>query len=131
MQINEERFKGDKADFVNRLERDLQKRLNNEEGLGKASLEASKEETFQPVINAKSQKMRPRSSLEMSRGDQYRKEASVRLTKLQQEQEQMEEISFKPKICASSSISIIYFSFSITFILPSPSSITSSNSNKL
>lgn len=86
------------ADFQQRLERDLQKRFANEEGQSKAAIAMTMEETFAPKINTKSEKLRSRSAYEMSRGDQYRKEASMRLTKLQQEQEELDEITFKPQI---------------------------------
>lgn len=86
------------ADFQKRLERDLQKRQTVEVGQSKAAMEASKEETFVPKINARSEKRQSRTVYQMSKGDQYRKEANIRLTKLQQEQQELEEITFKPQI---------------------------------
>lgn len=86
------------ADFEQRLERDLQRRAANEEGQSKAAIAMTKEETFAPKINTKSGKLRSRSTYELSRGDQYRKEASMRLTKLQQEQQELDENTFKPQI---------------------------------
>lgn len=101
IEMVDKRFKN--TDFINRLERDLQKRTANEEGLSRSAHDALKEETFKPKINSKSEKLQGRSPFEMSRGDMFRKDTTARLTKLQQEQEEMEITTFKPKYYTSKS----------------------------
>jgi hypothetical protein len=63
-----------------------------------AALKHSDNCTFTPQITAKSQRLEPRSVSEMSRGDQLKRETSVRLSRLRAEQSQLEDVTFKPQL---------------------------------
>jgi hypothetical protein len=63
-----------------------------------AALKHSDNCTFTPQITAKSQQLEPRSVSEMSRGDQLKRETSVRLSRLRAEQSQLEDVTFKPQL---------------------------------
>lgn len=54
--------------------------------------------TFAPAINPSSRAMRPRSVVDMSRGDALKRETAARLLRLKLEQEDLQGITFKPAI---------------------------------
>ena len=54
--------------------------------------------TFAPAINPSSRAMRPRSVVDMSRGDALKRETAARLLRLKIEQEDLEGITFRPRI---------------------------------
>lgn len=74
-----------KGTFMDRLDREISKRADREQ---KISVSTAPGCTFQPSINSKSEKLKPRSWKEMSRGDLLRKETSHRMIRLRTEQVQ-------------------------------------------
>lgn len=85
------------GDFLERMERNLLKRNDDEQRrLSQPKLDEAC--TFQPMLSMKSEQMRARSSYEMSRGDLLRKETSQRMLKLRVEQEEMADMTFQPEI---------------------------------
>ncbi len=78
-----------------RLERHVQRKQSAEQ-----SKEVVPDEncTFAPKINKNAEKLRPRSSFEMSRGDLLRKETNRRMLKLQTEQQELTNMTFRPQI---------------------------------
>jgi hypothetical protein len=54
--------------------------------------------TFAPAINPSSRAMRPRSVVDLSRGDALKRETAARLLRLKLEQEDLQGITFRPKI---------------------------------
>ncbi|KAL7998529.1 hypothetical protein Plhal703r1_c29g0117321 [Plasmopara halstedii] len=54
--------------------------------------------TFKPAINQASIKRKPRSIIELSRGDLLRRETAQRLMKLKMEQEEMASLTFRPQL---------------------------------
>jgi hypothetical protein len=84
-----------KGEFLERVERDVLKRVENE---------TTKVHTvvamhpFTPSINKSSEKLRPRSAHEMSRGDQMRRETNQRMMRLRCEQKELSELTFQPEI---------------------------------
>jgi hypothetical protein len=61
--------------------------------------------TFAPAINPSSRAMRPRSVVDMSRGDALKRETAARLLRLKIEQEDLEGITFRPRINERSRVS--------------------------
>jgi hypothetical protein len=61
--------------------------------------------TFAPAINPSSRAMRPRSVVDMSRGDALKRETAARLLRLRIEQEDLEGITFRPRINERSRVS--------------------------
>ena len=53
---------------------------------------------FQPRLTRRAKQRQPRSYSEMSVGDAKRREASVRITKLEQERDVADTLSFEPKL---------------------------------
>lgn len=86
---------GDQSKFSNRVEKYIQKRQQMEQNV---EVEAGKEYTFKPKINKKAEKLRARTSFEMSRGDLLRKETHRRILQLQTEQKDSEQFTFKPTL---------------------------------
>lgn len=86
------------ADFLSRVERDVQRRSAMVEQSHELRQLEDAESTFRPKINARAAAQRSRSSFEMSRGDLLKKETSRRMLKLQMEQEELSKMTFKPEI---------------------------------
>ena len=92
--MSDQHFKGE---FLDRVERDVLRRCDSENRL----LASGKKDfgcTFHPTILGKSEKLRGRSSYEMSRGDLLRRETSQRMMKLRLEREELTEYTFQPEI---------------------------------
>lgn len=82
-----------KGEFLERLERDVIKRVD------RPTREVPGESfTFQPHINPSSEKRRPRSAQEMSRGDAIKHQSAIRMMILKSEQEELSELTFRPEI---------------------------------
>lgn len=85
-----------RGDFLERVDRDNQRRLH--ETVKKQTAVADAENTFNPELSKKAERMRPRSSYEMSRGDLLKKETNQRLLKLRMEQEELKKLTFTPQV---------------------------------
>lgn len=72
-----------------RKEYDVQRRKERERLDGQC--------TFKPRINATSAKRKPRSFVEMSRGDALKRETAQRLLRLKAEQDELAGLTFRPK----------------------------------
>lgn len=81
---------------MERVERDNQRRIH--ENIKKQTAAVAEKSTFNPELSAKANRMRPRSSYEMSRGDLLKKETNQRLLKLRMEQEELKKLTFKPEV---------------------------------
>ena len=84
-----------KGEFLERVERDVLKRVENE--MTKSHTVVAMH-PFTPAINKSSEKLRPRSAHEMSRGDQMRRETNQRMMRLRLEQKELSELTFQPEI---------------------------------
>jgi len=84
-----------KGEFLERVERDVLKRVENE--MTKVHTVVAMH-PFTPAINKSSEKLRPRSAHEMSRGDQMRRETNQRMMRLRCEQKELSELTFQPEI---------------------------------
>jgi len=93
IEIGEEKFSN--IAFLDRVDKDVQKRLSSEQF---QSVALEKECTFQPKINEKSEKLRPRSAFELSRGDLFRKETNRRMLQMQTEQMEQAALTFQPQL---------------------------------
>ena len=94
LEMSEQHFKGE---FLDRVERDVLRRADHEQktlATGKVDFGC----TFRPVILEKSEKLRGRSTYEMSRGDLLRRETNQRMMKLRIEREDIAELTFQPEI---------------------------------
>lgn len=78
-----------------RLERHVQRRQSAEQN---KEVVADENCTFRPQINSNAEKLRGRTSFEMSRGDLLKKETNRRMLKLQTEQEELSNMTFTPQI---------------------------------
>ncbi|CAN0014617.1 unnamed protein product, partial [Ectocarpus sp. 13 AM-2016] len=56
--------------------------------------------TFKPQITARSATLQARSVVELSRGDQLKRETTQRLSRLRAEQELLADTTFRPRINA-------------------------------
>jgi hypothetical protein len=59
---------------------------------------AQEPHSFQPELSAKAEKMRPRSSYELSRGDLLKRETAHRMLKLRLEQEELQKHTYRPEL---------------------------------
>lgn len=90
-----------KGDFLNRVQQDV---LRREQVTSKISAQTVDSEcSFKPELSRRSQKMRPRSVYEMSRGDLHKKETKSRILRLKTEQEELKNLTFQPHLSASKS----------------------------
>lgn len=87
--------------FLDRINRELQRR-EHENLTKRAAVTRDPECTFQPKINANSRHKPPRSYEELSTGDALKRETTQRLLRLKAEQEELEGLTFKPKLSAAS-----------------------------
>eukprot|EP01034_Spumella_vulgaris_P021661 gene21661-27702_t len=78
-----------------RMERQVQKRQNEEQN---REVVVDENCTFAPRINKNAEKLRPRTSFEMSRGDLLKKDTNRRMLKLQNEQQELSNMTFQPQI---------------------------------
>ncbi len=85
-----------RGDFLERVARDSQRRIH--ESIKKQTISAAEQNSFNPELSKKAEKMRPRSVYEMSRGDLLKKETSQRLLKLRMEQEELKKLTFQPQV---------------------------------
>ena len=85
------------GDFMTRLAKDaLRKEHDN---LRKKAILAKEPDcTFTPNILASSRARRPRSVTELSRGDSLKRETAARLMKLKAEQDELEGLTFQPRL---------------------------------
>jgi hypothetical protein len=84
------------ADFLERMEQATIKKNDNE--IKRQSLLDSATCTFQPKITKKSEKLRPRSSFEMSKGDMMKIESKKTSIAQRREMEEEKLMPFKPTI---------------------------------
>eukprot|EP01035_Chromulina_nebulosa_P024398 gene24398-31762_t len=80
IEMTEEKFAN--ARFLDRVDKDVQRRLSTEQ------------------INEKSEKLRPRTAFELSRGDFFRKETNRRMLKMQNDELEQSALTFQPKLSA-------------------------------
>lgn len=85
-----------RGEFLERVERDNQRRIHD--SVKKQTAQAAERSTFNPELSKKAERMRPRSSYEMSRGDLLKKETNQRLLKLRMEQEELKKLTFTPQV---------------------------------
>jgi hypothetical protein len=85
------------GDFMTRLAKDAL-RKEHENLRKKAMLAKEPDCTFTPNILASSRARRPRSVTELSRGDSLKRETAARLMKLKAEQDELEGLTFKPRL---------------------------------
>jgi hypothetical protein len=78
-----------------RMERQVQKRQSEEQN---REVVVDENCTFAPRINKNAEKLRPRTSFEMSRGDLLKKDTNRRMLKLQTEQQELSNMTFQPQI---------------------------------
>ncbi len=83
------------GEFLTRVERDLMKRDDNKV---REIIEINTENTFKPKINERSEKLRPRSLYELYRGDALKSMSYKRLMKTRAEQDEQNELTFRPEI---------------------------------
>lgn len=83
-----------RGDFLERLERDNQRRIHETA----KKIPSGENFPFQPELTKRAEKMRPRTSYELSRGDLLKKETSQRMLKLKMEQEELKKLTFKPEV---------------------------------
>jgi hypothetical protein len=83
-----------RGDFLERLERDNQRRIHETA----KKIPSGENFPFQPELTKRAEKMRPRTSYELSRGDLLKKETSQRMLKLKMEQEELKKLTFKPQV---------------------------------
>jgi hypothetical protein len=84
-----------KGIFLDRVERDSLRRLENDKQLAQ---QCEEKYTFQPAISVKSSKLRSRSIQELSMGDYLKYEQSHRMLKHRTERELMESLTFTPEL---------------------------------
>ena len=87
--------KNSKGAFLERVERDVLRRADHEI---RAAVIPDESCTFQPSITHKSEKLRPRTVYEMSRGDQLKRVTANRMMRMRSDQEELQEMTFKPEI---------------------------------
>merc|ERR1711871_773856 len=84
-----------KAEFFDRLDRDLSRRAELE---NKLSVSVDNRCTFTPGINQRSKNLKARSSYELSKGDFQRRENKKTQIRLKTEQEALQGMTFQPEI---------------------------------
>jgi hypothetical protein len=94
LNMSERSFNGN---FLERVERNTIKR---EDQLQRRdmSFNGEKDATFRPELTRRSERMRARTSFEMSKGDLLRKEASKKMLEARLTEETKKDMTFKPKI---------------------------------
>eukprot|EP00903_Cladosiphon_okamuranus_P016343 g15071.t1 len=88
-----------KGDFLQRVAREAA-RKEHEAVRQKAAGLHDPDCTFKPKITARSANLQARSVVELSRGDQLKRETTQRLTRLRAEQELLADTTFRPRINA-------------------------------
>ncbi|CAM9320548.1 unnamed protein product [Ectocarpus sp. 12 AP-2014] len=88
-----------KGDFLQRVARDAA-RKEHEAVRQKAAGLHDPDCTFKPQITARSATLQARSVVELSRGDQLKRETTQRLSRLRAEQELLADTTFRPRINA-------------------------------
>ncbi|CAM9794790.1 unnamed protein product [Discosporangium mesarthrocarpum] len=86
-----------KGDFLQRVARDAA-RKEHEAVRQQARMKNDPACTFQPETTQRSKEMPARSVVELSRGDQLRRDTTQRLTKLRLEQELLVDVTFHPTL---------------------------------
>ncbi|CAM9090793.1 unnamed protein product, partial [Hapterophycus canaliculatus] len=92
-------LESNKGDFLQRVARDAA-RKEHEALRQKAAGLHDPDCTFKPQITARSATLQARSVVELSRGDQLKRETTQRLTRLRAEQELLADTTFRPRINA-------------------------------
>ncbi|CAM9749577.1 unnamed protein product [Chrysoparadoxa australica] len=85
-----------KGTFLQRLARDAIRKEH--ETLRQRASRKDPNCTFRPKLTKKSEQLPARSMVELSRGDQLKRETMQRLNKLRSEQEQMQGVTFNPQL---------------------------------
>ena len=85
------------GDFLERQKQEESRKAHRDE-MRMRKDETMKECTFKPVISTKGQESRARSVDEMSTGDALKKQALQEALKLKKEQEELENLTFRPRI---------------------------------
>ncbi len=87
--------KQNRGEFLDRVDAEVHKR----ESLEKMIYEQYREEySFQPEVTSRAAAQRSRSVYELSRGDLHKKETTQRILRLRNEQEELANLTFQPKI---------------------------------
>ncbi|CAM9171985.1 unnamed protein product, partial [Laminaria digitata] len=94
-----------KGSFLQRVARDAA-RKEHEAGRQQAAGKHDPDCTFKPQITARSATLQGRSVMELSRGDQLKRETTKRLTRLRAEQELLTDTTFRPRINAASRMAV-------------------------
>lgn len=84
-----------RGDFLERVDRDSKRRHHDTQ---KKQVMSQEPFSFQPELSAKAEKMRPRSSYELSRGDLLKRETAHRMLKLRLEQEELQKNTYRPEL---------------------------------
>jgi len=90
-ELSDKNYKGE---FLERLERDVVKRID------RPTREVTHDSsfTFQPHITEKAERRKPRSAEDMSRGDAIKRQSAIRMMILKTEQEELTDLTFQPEI---------------------------------
>jgi hypothetical protein len=87
--------KNTKGEFLERVERDVLRRNDHEL---RAAVAQDEKCTFKPQLTGKSDKQRSRTVFEMSRGDMLKRDTTNRMMRLRNDQEELQDMTFKPQI---------------------------------
>ncbi|CAM9162648.1 unnamed protein product [Phaeothamnion confervicola] len=85
-----------RGDFLQRVARDAIRK--GQEAVRMEARRKGQEPTFQPEVTSRSKAMPSRTPVQMSRGDQLRRETAQRLAKLRAEQERLTDMTFQPAL---------------------------------
>ena len=91
-----------KGEFIDRVQRDVLRR-EQAESMKFTARGTDKECSFRPEVSERAEQMRSRSVYELSRGDAHKQETSRRLIRLKNEQEELRNLTFQPRLATSPS----------------------------
>lgn len=91
-----------KGEFIDRVQRDVLRREQSE-SLKLTARGTDKECSFRPEVSKRADNMRSRSVYELSRGDAHKQETNRRLLRLKNEQEELRNLTFQPRLATSPS----------------------------
>jgi hypothetical protein len=91
-----------KGEFIDRVQRDVLRREQSE-SIKLTARGTDKECSFRPEVSKKADQMRSRSVYELSRGDAHKQETNRRLLRLKNEQEELRNLTFQPRMATSPS----------------------------
>jgi hypothetical protein len=88
------------GEFMDRVQRDVLRR-EQQESLKLTARGTDKECSFRPEVSKRAEQMRSRSVYELSRGDAHKQETNRRLLRLKNEQEELRNLTFQPRMATS------------------------------